>query len=204
MVDLHVRDVYQQYPCGIGAGAGHGSGRAGRDWQGTGAEHWGAVRGRGRLVHEVEPAVLYEIGSGGWRHIETVRGAPDETGVSTRSRELTAAWGGLARAPTELLAALVASGPPPPGFIPVRVRVQADAPLAKRCQRVARLRPHLVEAALSTYAWHIAAGPPGSRPTLKRSPALCRHRPARDLHRLTPPRPGRAAGTIKLNRRRSP
>ena len=53
----------------------------------------------------------------------------------------------LARAQIELLAAVVADGPPPPGFDPDRLRIQAEALVAKRREVVARLRPDLVEAA---------------------------------------------------------
>jgi hypothetical protein len=61
--------------------------------------------------------------------------------------ELAGARRRLARAQVELLTALVAAGPAPPGFDPVRLGVQADALLAKRREVIARLRPDLVEAA---------------------------------------------------------
>jgi hypothetical protein len=53
----------------------------------------------------------------------------------------------LARAQADLLRALVGAAPPPPGFDPLRIRVQADALVAKRREAVARLRPDLVAAA---------------------------------------------------------
>ncbi len=49
----------------------------------------------------------------------------------------------LARAQAELLHALVAGGPVPEGFDPVRVRVQAAVLVAKRRSVVARLFPDL-------------------------------------------------------------
>jgi hypothetical protein len=52
----------------------------------------------------------------------------------------------LAAAEEQLLAALVAGDPVPPGFDAVRIRVQADALVAKRREVVARLRPDLVRA----------------------------------------------------------
>jgi hypothetical protein len=61
--------------------------------------------------------------------------------------ELAAARHRLARAQTQLLAALLGGGPPPPGFDRARIRVQAEALLGKRREVVARLRPDLVEAA---------------------------------------------------------
>jgi len=67
--------------------------------------------------------------------------------VTAAPAELAGARRRLARAQVELLTALVAAGPAPPGFDPVRVGVQADALLAKRREVVARLRPDLVEAA---------------------------------------------------------
>jgi hypothetical protein len=61
--------------------------------------------------------------------------------------ELSGARRRLVRAQVELLTALVAAGPVPAGFDPVRVAVQADALQAKRRDVVARLHPDLVEAA---------------------------------------------------------
>jgi hypothetical protein len=51
----------------------------------------------------------------------------------------------LARAQTQLLAALLGRARPPAGFDPARLRVQADALLAKRRDLVARLRPDLAD-----------------------------------------------------------
>jgi hypothetical protein len=51
----------------------------------------------------------------------------------------------LARAETELLAALVAAAPPPAGFDTDRLRIQAEALIAKRAAVAARLRPDLLD-----------------------------------------------------------
>jgi hypothetical protein len=61
--------------------------------------------------------------------------------------ELAAARRRLARAQSTLLAALLAGAPPPDGFDPTRIRIQADALLAKRRDLVAKLRPDLADAA---------------------------------------------------------
>ncbi|WP_283135497.1 hypothetical protein [Rhizohabitans arisaemae] len=52
----------------------------------------------------------------------------------------------LAARQAELLTALVAGGPPPEGFDPVRLRVQRDSLIAKRRGLVARAAPLLVHA----------------------------------------------------------
>jgi hypothetical protein len=67
------------------------------------------------------------------------------TGETAESAEVGAARRRLGRAQTELLAALLGGTPPPAGFDPARLRVQADALLAKRRDLVARLRPDLAE-----------------------------------------------------------
>jgi hypothetical protein len=72
---------------------------------------------------------------------------PAESAEPAEPAELAAARRRLAQAQIELLAALVAGGPPPAGFDPGRIRVQADALVAKRRHLVAALRPDLVEAA---------------------------------------------------------
>jgi len=51
----------------------------------------------------------------------------------------------LAAAQGALVAALVAGAPPPAGFDPARVGVQAEALLAKRRELVARVRPDIAE-----------------------------------------------------------
>jgi hypothetical protein len=65
--------------------------------------------------------------------------------VTGESAEVGVARRHLADAQTRLLAALLAGAPPPAGFDPARLRVQADALLAKRRDLVARLRPDLAE-----------------------------------------------------------
>jgi hypothetical protein len=67
------------------------------------------------------------------------------TGESAESTEVGVARRRLGRAQTQLLAALLGGAPPPAGFDPARLRVQADALLAKRRDLVARLRPDLAE-----------------------------------------------------------
>jgi hypothetical protein len=67
------------------------------------------------------------------------------TGESGESAQVHAARHRLAGAQTQLLAALLGGAPPPAGFDPARLRVQADALLAKRRDLVARLRPDLTE-----------------------------------------------------------
>jgi hypothetical protein len=52
----------------------------------------------------------------------------------------------LAARQAELLRALLAGGQPPPGFDPQRLRVEADALLAKRKRVVAALRPDVADA----------------------------------------------------------
>jgi hypothetical protein len=65
--------------------------------------------------------------------------------VTGESAEVDVARRRLADAQTRLLAALLGGAPPPPGFDPARLRVQADALLAKRRDLVAKLRPDLAE-----------------------------------------------------------
>ena len=65
------------------------------------------------------------------------------TGASAESAEVGLARRRLDRGQTQLLAALLGGAPPPAGFDPARLRVQADALLAKRRDRVARLLPDL-------------------------------------------------------------
>jgi hypothetical protein len=67
------------------------------------------------------------------------------TGESAESADVGVARRRLAGAQTRLLAALLGDAPPPAGFDPARLRVQADALLAKRRDLVARLRPDLAE-----------------------------------------------------------
>jgi len=67
------------------------------------------------------------------------------TGESAESAQVGLARRQLADAQTRLLAALLGGAPPPAGFDPARLRVQADALLAKRRDLVARLRPDLAE-----------------------------------------------------------
>jgi hypothetical protein len=67
------------------------------------------------------------------------------TGESCEPAQVHAARHRLAAAQTQLLAALLGGAPPPAGFDPARLRVQADALLAKRRNLVARLRPDLTE-----------------------------------------------------------
>jgi hypothetical protein len=67
------------------------------------------------------------------------------TGGSAESAQVGLARRRLADAQTRLLAALLGGAPPPAGFDPARLRVQADALLAKRRDLVARLRPDLAE-----------------------------------------------------------
>jgi hypothetical protein len=64
---------------------------------------------------------------------------------------LADARGRLAQAQADLLAALVAQAPPPPGFDPARIHVQARALLAKRRSIVAALRPDLVDLAGASF-----------------------------------------------------
>jgi hypothetical protein len=71
-----------------------------------------------------------------------VTGEPAE---SAESAQVGVARHQLADAQTRLLAALLGGAPPPAGFDPARLRVQADALLAKRRDLVARLRPDLAE-----------------------------------------------------------
>ena len=67
------------------------------------------------------------------------------TGEAAESAQVDVTRRRLARAQTQLLAALLGGAPPPAGFDLVRLRVQADALLAKRRDLVARLRPDLAE-----------------------------------------------------------
>jgi hypothetical protein len=67
------------------------------------------------------------------------------TGESAESAQVGLARRRLADAQTRLLAALLGGAPPPAGFDPARLRVQADALLAKRRDLVARMRPDLAE-----------------------------------------------------------
>jgi hypothetical protein len=83
------------------------------------------------------------------------------------SGDLAAARETLARAQDDLVAALVTGAADPPGFDPERVRVQADALLAKRRGLVARLLPDLAEAAdfparFTAYARAVPRPPGGS------------------------------------------
>jgi len=68
-----------------------------------------------------------------------------ETAESAESAQVGVARRQLAGAQTQLLAALLGGAPPPAGFDPARLRVQADALLAKRSALIARLRPGLAE-----------------------------------------------------------
>jgi hypothetical protein len=67
------------------------------------------------------------------------------TGESAEPAEVGVARRRLGLAQTQLLAALLGGAAPPAGFDPARLRVQADALLAKRRDLVAKLRPDLVE-----------------------------------------------------------
>jgi len=117
--------------------------------------------------------------------------------------EPAAARNRLAGAQIELVAALIAGAPPPPGFDPVRLRAQADALVAKRREVVAKLRPDLVRAAgaqfrdrFDTYALAhprpiagaradaeaFARTLPGARPNAER--VALRTRPGRLVSRL--------------------
>lgn len=64
---------------------------------------------------------------------------------------LAAARARLAHGQAELLAALVGGTPPPPGFDPARIHVQAEALLAKRRAVIASLRPDLVDLAGTSF-----------------------------------------------------
>lgn len=57
--------------------------------------------------------------------------------------DLTAARAALARRQEELLAALVAGGPVPPGFDPAQVRAQSAGLAAKRRDTTAKVAPEL-------------------------------------------------------------
>ena len=85
------------------------------------------------------------------RHTVTTSTVHPQPPVATRavrpSGDLAAARATLARAQDGLVAALVAGTAHPRGFDAERVRVQADALLAKRRGLVARLLPDLAEAA---------------------------------------------------------
>lgn len=59
------------------------------------------------------------------------------------AEDLATARRELARRQEELLAALVAGGPVPPGFDPVQVRAQSTGLAAKRRDTVARVAPEL-------------------------------------------------------------
>lgn len=61
----------------------------------------------------------------------------------TEDRDLATARAELARRQEELLAALVAGGPVPPGFDPAQVRAQSTGLAAKRRDTVARVAPEL-------------------------------------------------------------
>ena len=67
------------------------------------------------------------------------------TGEPTEQADVDVARRRLGHAQTHLLATLLGGAPPPAGFDPARLRVQADALLAKRRDLVARLRPDLAE-----------------------------------------------------------
>lgn len=58
----------------------------------------------------------------------------------------------LARGQAELLRALLADGPPPEGFDPARLAVEADALVAKRRRIAETLRPDLVRALAGRFA----------------------------------------------------
>jgi hypothetical protein len=68
------------------------------------------------------------------------------TGEPAESAQVGVTRRQLADAQTQLLAALLGGAPPPAGFDPARLQVQADALLAKRRDLVARLGPDLAEA----------------------------------------------------------
>jgi hypothetical protein len=69
----------------------------------------------------------------------------DPRPAATADAPIADARAALARAETELLTALVAAAPPPAGFDANRLRIQAEALIAKRAAVVARLRPDLTE-----------------------------------------------------------
>jgi len=73
--------------------------------------------------------------------------SPAVTRVPAEPAELAAARRRLAGAQSTLLAALLAGAAPPEGFDPTRIRIQADALLAKRRDLVAKVRPDLADAA---------------------------------------------------------
>ncbi|WP_219504997.1 hypothetical protein [Nonomuraea ceibae] len=76
----------------------------------------------------------------------------------------------LARAQQRLIAALVTGAPPPDGFDPERLRIQANSLVAKRRSVVARLRPDAAAASgpdlaadFAAYAASRITPPPGYR-----------------------------------------
>ncbi|GAA2082974.1 hypothetical protein GCM10009801_43130 [Streptomyces albiaxialis] len=78
-------------------------------------------------------------------HTDTGTGADTETSGTASGTDtgLDAARERLARAQGELLSALVADGPVPPGFDAERLAVQARALRAKRADVVAKVAPEL-------------------------------------------------------------
>ncbi|MEV0533432.1 hypothetical protein [Kitasatospora sp. NPDC050463] len=65
------------------------------------------------------------------------------TAPTGEAGDLTAARAALARRQEELLAALVAGGPVPPGFDPAQVRAQSAGLAAKRRDTTAKVAPEL-------------------------------------------------------------
>jgi len=106
--------------------------------------------------------------------------------VTADPAALAAARDRLAAAQTALLAALVTGAEPPPGFDPDRLRLQADALIAKRRAVVARLRPDLVEAAGEGFAERFSAYA-RARPR----PAAGSRADAEEFGRTLPRRPAR-------------
>jgi hypothetical protein len=100
---------------------------------------------------------------------------------AARPSDLESARAALARAQDDLVAALVTGAAEPPGFDPERVRVQADALLAKRRGLVARLLPDLAETAdfPARFAAYARSSPRPSGGSVADAEAFARHHSGR-------------------------
>jgi uncharacterized protein (UPF0276 family) len=140
------------------------------------------------------------------RRAASVPPAPRPATVPARRRrpagsagdgDLAAARAALAQAQDGLVAALVSGAAGPAGFDPDRLRVQADALLAKRRDLVARLLPELADEAdfparFAAYVRH-CPGPPGG--AAADAAAFTRH--LRRSGRIRPWTPGTSSSSAR-------